>query len=283
MTIEAPRSATATAIPTQSRSNRDTTMIRLRRRLTTILLLVAVWFVTASLGLLSERDFPPPSAALEAFVQLFTQGFAGKTIWVQIGDSLARWGLGLLVAAIVGVVIGVAVGWSRAADAAIRPIFELLRYIPPIAWGPLAILWLGTGMQSQAIVVFIAAFPPIVLNTEQAIRQVDPLLIRASRTLGAKGLRPLFDVVLPSGVGTVVTGIRIACGNGWMALMGAELIGASSGLGYLILQSQNNNNSAEILVGMVTIGLIGLAIDSAMRLAEHQINPDARKEASRGK
>src|SRR6185369_7070039 len=131
------------------------------------------------------------------------------------------------------------------------------RYIPPFAWVPIAVLWFGASTMTQALVVFIAAFPACVINAQLGIEQVDPILLRAGRMLGAGSLRSLVRIALPVAAPAIFTGMRIAFSNGWMALVGAELVVGKQGLGFLISQGQINDSASTILVGMITIGALG--------------------------
>jgi ABC-type nitrate/sulfonate/bicarbonate transport system permease component len=131
--------------------------------------------------------------------------------------SLQRWGIGVLAAIALGVPLGIALAWLPPLRAVVTPAFELLRYIPPFAWVPIAVLWFGATTTTQAAIVFIAAFPACIINTQLAVAQVDPILTRAARTLGAGSTRTLAKVVLPVAAPTVFTGLRIAFSNGWMA------------------------------------------------------------------
>ena len=160
------------------------------------------------------------------------------------------------------------------------PVFELLRYIPPFAWVPIAVLWFGASTTTQALVVFIAAFPACVINTQLGVSQVDPILRRAARTLGAGSLRRrCARVVLPVAAPTTFTGLRIAFSNGWMALVGAELVVGKQGLGFLISQGQINDSVATILVGIITIGVLGALIDVALQRLQRGCCRGARLSA----
>jgi ABC-type nitrate/sulfonate/bicarbonate transport system permease component len=138
---------------------------------------------------------------------------------------------------------------------------------------PIAVLWFGASTTTQASIVFIAAFPACVINTQLGVGQVDPILLRAARTLGAGSATTLGRVVLPVAAPAVFTGLRIAFSNGWMALVGAELVVGKQGLGFLISQGQINDSAATILVGMIAIGVLGVVIDLALQRAQRVLLP----------
>jgi len=228
-------------------------------------LLAAWWLATAVFGAGQRGALASPVAVVERLIALLHEPLAGQTLLGHAIDSLSRWGAGFLAAAIIGVLLGYVFAWYPMVRAVLLPPFEILRYIPPFAWIPLAILWFGPGFTAEAFVVFIAVFPPCVLNAELGVRGVDPILIRASKVLGANRFTTLIRTVIPTSGPATVTGLRIGIGNGWMALMGAELIVGRSGLGYVILAGERSSNAATVIAGMVTIGALGAAMDLTMR------------------
>jgi len=228
-------------------------------------LLFAWWLATAIPGFVPPRVLPSPLDVVARFGALVAEPFSGATLFGHALVSLQRWGIGVLVAIGLGVPLGIALAWLPPLRAVVTPAFELLRYIPPFAWVPIAVLWFGASTTTQAVIVFIAAFPACIINTQLAVAQVDPLLVRAARTLGAGSATTLARVVLPVAAPTIFTGLRIAFSNGWMALVGAELVVGKQGLGFLISQGQINDSAATILVGMTTIGVLGVLIDLVLQ------------------
>jgi ABC-type nitrate/sulfonate/bicarbonate transport system permease component len=238
-----------------------------------VFLLLAWWVATEVPGLIPTRVLPSPWDVVARFGTLIAEPFSGATLAGHAGVSLQRWGLGVLAAIALGLPIGIALAWLPPSRAVVTPAFELLRYIPPFAWVPIAVLWFGASTTTQAVIVFIAAFPACVINTQLAVSQVDPILVRAARTLGASSAATLARVVLPVAAPTIFTGLRIAFSNGWMALVGAELIVGKQGLGFLISQGQMNDSASTILVGMVTIGALGFLIDVVLQRVQLVVLP----------
>jgi NitT/TauT family transport system permease protein/taurine transport system permease protein len=158
----------------------------------------------------------------------------------------------------------------------VDPIIEILRPIPPIAWIPLSILWFGVGNTQNQFIIFLGIFFPILLNTIDAVKNIEPNLIRAARCLGARGLNVITRVVLRAALPQIVTGIRIGLGVGWMALVAAELVGANSGLGFLINDARTVLRTDYILDGMLAIGMIGLIIDRVIRYSAKRLMPWSR-------
>jgi ABC-type nitrate/sulfonate/bicarbonate transport system permease component len=216
---------------------------------------------------------PSPVEVANRFGELLTGSFAGSSLLEHTASSLQRWGIGVLAGAAVGIPLGVVLAWFPPVRAAVTPTFELLRYIPPFAWVPIAVLWLGASTAAQALVVFVAAFPACVINSQLGVSQADPILSNAARTLGAGSWQTLRRVVLPVAGPSIYAGVRIAVSNGWMALVGAELIVGKEGLGFLIAQGQFNGSVSTIFTGIVAIGLVGTGIDLLIERSQRVVLP----------
>jgi ABC-type nitrate/sulfonate/bicarbonate transport system permease component len=231
-----------------------------------LLVIVIWWLVTDVTHLMSPHILASPVAVAKTLGNLMVHPFAGSTLPQHAAASLNRWARGFGFAIIIGVPLGAIFAWYADARSAINPIFETLRYIPPFAWIPLAILWLGIGTTAQASVVFVAAFPPCVINTHKAIVTIEPTIFKAARTAGASRISSLMHVAMPTATPGIVAGLRIAVSNGWMALMGAELIVGTSGLGFLINAGGENGEPSVIIAGMVCIGVLGFALDEIVQV-----------------
>lgn len=228
-------------------------------------LLLVIWQTLWSTGVIPARGFPSVPQALLAFWRAFTEPFAGEPIWVHIGMSLLRWSMGVGAAVTLGVFIGALIGWYPLFRALAKPLFEFYRYIPPLAWVPLTVLILGPSLKAAAFIVFVGALPPVIINTWSGVYHVDPILGDAARTLGSGRLRTLFRVALPVSALSTMSGVRTAVAAGWASLIGAELVGAQSGLGFIIVNSEEAKRPDDIIVGMVLIGVIGMLLDLTFR------------------
>jgi ABC-type nitrate/sulfonate/bicarbonate transport system permease component len=230
---------------------------------------LGVWWVAVWATGVSSDFMPSPWQVAEKLVWLAQSDnrIGEGTLWVHAGWSLLRFLSGFLLALVVGVPMGLLMGQSRLAGGLLTPLFNAFRNVPPIAWAPFSLLWFGASFGSQTFVIFTAAFPPILMNAYRGIRLVDEGLINAARMLGAKPGAMLFRVGLPAAMPLVVAGARIGVTNGWLALIGAEIIagpGALTGLGFLILVGQQNLQAVFSISAMVVIGLIGALFDNAM-------------------
>ena len=180
-------------------------------------------------------------------------------------SSLQRFGMGFGLAALVGVPLGLLMARFRWLDRLVTPAFEAVRFVAPIAWVPFAALWFGTGIGGPVLIIFMGAFPPVLINTYRGARQVDLKYIEAAQMLGASHWRAMTQVMLPATVPSIVAGLRISAGLGWQSLVGAELIVASSGVGYLMVKGQAAISTATVMSGMLAIGVVGVIIDAALR------------------
>ena len=243
------------------------------RRLILLLILLAGWEF-ASRYILDKTQatlLPPPSGVFNGAVEL---SFSGE-LWKHIRDSLAREFIAFCYAS-VAIPLGIVMGCFKWVNEQVDPIIEILRPIPPIAWIPLSILWFGVGNTQNQFIIFLGIFFPILLNTIDAVKNIEPNLIRAAQCLGARGWNVITRVVLRAALPQIVTGIRIGLGVGWMALVAAELVGANSGLGFLINDARTVLRTDYILDGMLAIGLIGLTLDRLIRYAAKKFMPWSR-------
>jgi ABC-type nitrate/sulfonate/bicarbonate transport system permease component len=176
-------------------------------------------------------------------------------------------------AALVAIPLGVGIAlWEWVEDTA-DPVVEFLRPIPPIAWIPLGILWFGIGDAQNMFIIFLGAFFPILLNTIAGVRRVDRTLVWGALTLGGRRAQIIREIVLPGALPLILTGLRIGLGVGWMALVAAELVAARSGLGFMIQSARYAFLTERVILGMAVIGLLGLAMDRAMRGVQQRLAP----------
>lgn len=240
---------------------------------------LCVWSAASLAGYMPPGICPPPWEIAKAGYRLVTTGFAGHTLQVHILSSLGRFAAGFLLAAIIGVPLGLVMGWSTSIRYIVMPFFETFRFIAPLAWIPFAALWFGTGIGGPILIVFSGAFAPCVINAFHGAQLVDPVLLEASRTLGASPLRLSVDVLLPGAFPSILAGLRVSAALAWQSLVGAELIVASSGVGYLMVQGQGSFETSIVFAGMVSIGIVGLIIDAMLRFASNRIGHKWRQTA----
>jgi ABC-type nitrate/sulfonate/bicarbonate transport system permease component len=197
---------------------------------------------------------------------------ASGELFHHLMASLKREAVAFLFAS-TAIPLGIMMGWWRVVYDQVNPIMEILRPIPPLAWIPLSILWFGIGDQQNEFIIFLGIFFPILVNTIVGVKNIDPILVRAARSLGASERRLLTRIVFIGALPQIITGVRIGLGVGWMALVAAELVGANSGLGFVINDARSMLRTDIIIVGMLAIGLIGLLIDAVILALGRRLLP----------
>ncbi|MGL3150459.1 ABC transporter permease [Microbacterium sp. A82] len=241
-----------------------------------VVIAILIWHMaTTQLKLISPLSLPSPETVFSRIVTLSSTPYLGATIWGHAWSSVQIVLGGWLLAGLIGVVLGVGISWSPIIRNLTFPVFQALRSISPIAWIPIALVWLGIDDSARIFIVFIAAVVPWTVNSMDAVRSIDPLLLRAARTLGARR-RTLTSVVLPAGLPTLLAGARIALGNAWTALIAAELLAATSGLGFLALNSSRALDTPTMLASMAVIGALGILFSLLMIRLSKIIAPWAK-------
>lgn len=235
---------------------------------------IGIWFAASATGLVSGGRFPTPADAWRAAQQIWSSpGYAGGTLWQHALQSSRLVLLGFAVAALTGVPVGLLMGASRRVDALIGPVFSLLRPIPPLAWIPLAILWLGLGDMAKIFLIWVAAFTPSVINTYSGVRNIDGTLVEAARVHGAGKRELMFGVLVPGALPMIFTGLRLSLQAAWTTLVAAELVGAFTGLGKVLSNAALDINPGMILFAMVWVGLLGAAMTRALEWLEGMALP----------
>ncbi|MCA0239532.1 MAG: ABC transporter permease [Proteobacteria bacterium] len=235
---------------------------------------IAAWFLLARLGVVSGGRFPTPSDVWRSARQIaFEPGYAGGTLWQHVFHSTRLVLLGFAVAIGTGVPLGLLMGTSRRADLLIGPIFSMLRPIPPLAWIPLAILWLGLGDGAKIFLIWVSAFTPALINTYAGVRSVDPTLIEAARVHGAGPGRLVRDVLVPGSLPMIFTGLRLSLQTAWMTLVAAELVGAFTGLGKVLATASLDINPGMILYAMAWVGVMGALSTKLLARIENKVLP----------
>lgn len=239
--------------------------------LTSVAVTLLLWFVlTTGTGLVSGARFPSPAEFWLSLKQITTRGYAGGALASHALHSLKLVLMGFAVAIVTGVPLGLWMGWSRRAEAAINPIFLIIRPIPPLAWIPLAILWLGLGDAAKIMVIWFSAFVPSVINSFAGVRTIDRPIIEAASMLGTPRWRLVREIIAPAASPMIFTGLRLSLQAAWTTLVAAELVGALVGVGFVLNMAQQDLYPGMILVGMVTVGILGWATTYLLALAEQR-------------
>ena len=240
--------------------------------LTLVALLIIWWAVTAT-GVIEPLFLPPPSAVLQKGWLLATTGYMDSTLWQHLSASLSRIGLGLGFAVLTAVPVGIAIGSSRIARGILDPLIEFYRPIPPLAYLPLIVIWCGIGELSKVLLIYLAIFAPIAIATATGVRTVDPAKLRAAQSLGATRAQLIRHVILPSALPDILTGVRIGLGVGWSTLVAAELIAATSGLGFMVQSAAQFLVTDVVVLGILVIALIAFAMEMSLRALQRKLVP----------
>ncbi len=249
---------------------------RWARRLIAPLTFLAAWELAARLGLVNTLLFPPPSSAFADLMVITASGY----LWKALYASLFRVICGFIIAVVVGSVLGMAMPRVRLVNDIFDPLVELLRPISALALFPLAILWFGIGDASKIFLIALASSFPVILNTYAGARSIDSNLIRAARSLGATEFEIFKGVVLPASLPHIFTGVRLAWGISLIVIIAAEMIGATVGIGYMILEAQQTFRTERVLAGIFVIGVIGFTTDLGFRRLRQWLLPWYRETES---
>ncbi len=226
-----------------------------------LVLLVWWWGVRWS----GTKIFPSPAQVVQGLGELSRRG----VLLPYMRDSLLRVAVGYSAAVLIGVPLGMWMGWSKDASTALNPVIQFLRPISPIAWIPVAIVLFGVGNLAPVFLVFLSALFPVALTAQSGVEGVPPMYLRAAQNFGMSNVAMLFRVLLPASLPRILGGLRIALGIAWLVVVAAEMIAVDSGLGYLIIDARNAGKRYDLVVaGMLLIGTVGLALDLLARRVE---------------
>lgn len=239
----------------------------------TIAALIAAWWAVTTSGLIAPLFLPSPQAVLGKFWLLATKGFMDATLWQHLAASLSRVLIALFSATVLAIPVGIAIGLSRIARGVLDPLIEIYRPVPPLAYLPLIVIWFGIGELSKVLLIFLAIFAPIVIATAGGVRQVSPNRIHAAQSLGATRFQLIRHVVLPSAVPDILTGIRIGLGTGWSTLVAAELVAATSGLGFMVQSAAQFLVTDVVILGITVIAIIAFSLEVTLRYVSRRLAP----------
>ncbi|WP_407554182.1 ABC transporter permease [Streptomyces sp. Pv4-95] len=263
--------------PPRARGSR-TSVRRLLLPFGSLLLFLVLWQLLAASGTWSETLVPPPAKVWDAFIDVSTthdgmRGYNGTYLVEHLDISLRRIalgaGLGIVLGVLFGLVMGT-VGWVRSL---FEPWITFLRTLPPLAYFSLLIVWLGINEEPKVTLLAVAAFPPVAVSVTTAVTAVPQSLLEAARALGGSRWDVIRDVVVPSALPETFTGIRLAVGVAYSSLVAAELVNGLPGIGGMVKDAANYNNTPVVLVGIIAIGVSGLVIDGLLLRLERAVVP----------
>jgi sulfonate transport system permease protein len=231
------------------------------------LALVVAWWLATSEGWVKSYQFASPHDVVAEIANLAASG----ALWHDLGASIARVAAGFAIALVFAIVLGALVGGSRAVDRALDPTLQAIRAVPSLAWVPLILLWLGIGESAKITLVAIGAFFPIYVALVAGIRGVDRKLVEVGTTFGLSRAALIVRVLVPATLPQLLVGARIGLTQAWLFLVAAELLAATSGIGFLLTDGQQTSRTDEILVAILLFALCGKLSESGMRWLERRL------------
>lgn len=231
------------------------------------ILLILIWYFATTFGWVNTVILPSPIKVFKSFIAYIINGKLAKNLLVSISRVIK----GFVIGAVLGIVLGILMGLSEKFHKILGSLVSIFRPIPMIAWIPLLILWLGIGENCKVAVITIGTFWPILLNTIGGIHSVDNKFLEVGLVREKSKFQILSKIIIPSAWPSIFTGLRLGIGTAWTCVVAAEMIAASSGLGYMIMYARELSQPDIVLVGVFTIGLVGLLIDFFIRKIEKRI------------
>jgi NitT/TauT family transport system permease protein/sulfonate transport system permease protein len=235
-----------------------------------IFTLLLIWYLAVEYTQI-KLVFPDPFKVFSYLLSSIINKIGKYTLPQHIWFSLNRVLIGYGLSSLCGIILGVAMGYSKTINAIVSPIFNLIRPIPGLAWIPLAILWFGVGESTKWFIIFMGGFANVVLNSFDGTNKVDAKLVSAAKLLGASEAQIFFKIILPSATPYIFAGLQVSLSTSWMAVLAAEMVSSNKGCGWVITTGMNNGDTVQILVGMLAIGIVGFVLANIMRVIERRL------------
>ncbi|MCC8060543.1 MAG: ABC transporter permease [Clostridiales bacterium] len=231
------------------------------------LFLLLAWYIASTYGYVRSSILPSPQKIVSTLASLAVSG----KLWKDMSISIIRVLRGFLVGAVAGIFLGALMGFFPPINRVASTLVSIFRPIPMLAWIPIFILWLGIGEPSKTAVIFIGSFWSVLLNTIHGIQSTDPKLLEVARILEKPRLTIIFKIYLPSALPSIFTGLRLGIGSAWTCVVGAEMIAATSGIGYMIHYARELAQPARVYAGVLCIGIVGILIDKSLSMLQRKL------------
>ncbi|MDJ0668748.1 MAG: ABC transporter permease subunit [Desulfobacterales bacterium] len=238
-----------------------------------IIVLIVAWFVVSEMEIVPKLFWPSPIAVLEKFWEISVEGYRGHTLFGHFLISMYRVLAGFLLGTVLGVLCGISMGLSKIVRGLLDPIIELYRPVPPLAYIPIIIIWMGIGDGGKIMLLFLATFAIMVINSRAGVKSVTVEKIHAAYSLGATRGQVLRHVILVNALPEIMTGMRVSMGVCWATLVAAEMVAATAGLGWMVLNAARYLRTDIVIMGVIVMGVIGYGFDLIMRLLERKVIP----------
>ena len=232
-----------------------------------VILILVIWSLMSGAGKINPVILPSPGKIVRTAWKLIANGSLFKNALI----SLARVLQGYFLAAALGIVLGILIGLSDHLERITQLLFQIIKPIPPIAWIPLVILWFGIGESGKVFLIFLGGFFTILTNVVDGIRHTDVKLKEVARVMEVPFYKTVIRLMIPSAAPNIFTGLRTGLASCWMCVVAAELVSSTTGLGYLIMNARQFGNTDVVIIGMITIGIIGKLMDSLLKWIESKV------------
>ena len=232
-----------------------------------LIILLAFWQIVTWLGGWNKALFPSPLGTVRGLGELMASG----VLAADIRASLSRFALGYISAVVLAMALGLVLGWYKKIWNYLNPVAQVLRPVSPVAWLPFIVLFFGIGEMPALVIIFIAAFFPVLLATVAAVQGMEPVYLKVAKNFGIGQPQILGKIVFPAVFPRIATGLHLALGTAWVFLVAGEMAGAQSGLGFLIIDARNNLRADWLMAAILTIGVLGLVLDGIVSYLEGQI------------
>ncbi len=239
----------------------------------TVAAFLALWFAATNLGWVKPLFLPSPQAVWEQLIAVSQDGFADASLLTHIGWSALRVFSAFVLAVLTAIPLGILMGVNRFARGIFDPLVEFYRPLPPLAYLPLVVIWMGIGEGSKILLIYLAMFAPLALSARAGVRSVAIEQIHAAYSMGASRGQVLLHVIMPAALPEMLMGMRIAIGFGWTTLVAAEMVAATAGLGFMVLSASKFMVTEVVIMGILVIGVMALLFDFGMRWLERRLVP----------
>lgn len=239
--------------------------------LITIVIVLAAWYIITATGAFSETIIPSPKSVWESFVSVTRNGYKGHSLLEHLGASMKRLVIAYALVIVTGVPLGLLSGYNSKVRAVLEPIVEFYRPLPPLAYYTILVLWMGIDEGSKLALLYLAGFAPVYIACVSGVVRIKEDYINGAKTLGAGKRQIFFYVIFPAALADVFTGLRTALGVEYTTLVAAEMVAATAGMGWLVLDASNYLRSDTVFMGVIIMGITGILLDKIIRLIEKKV------------
>lgn len=247
--------------------------LKVERLLTiiTVVIILAAWFIITGTGAFSETIIPSPKSVWDSFVKVLFDGYKGHSLLEHLGTSMRRLMIAYLLVVVTAVPLGLLSGYNSKIRAILEPIVEFYRPLPPLAYYTILVLWMGIDEESKLALLYLAGFAPVYISCVSGVMRIKEDYINGALTLGANKRQIFFYVIFPAALADVFTGLRTALGVEYTTLVAAEMVAATAGMGWLVLDASNYLRSDTVFMGVIIMGITGILLDKVIRFIEKKV------------